>query len=244
MGDMRLQTGFLDNPKVLKLKRRHGAEAVLSLIKFWFYVAENKPTGKLTNVDQEDIDIVCGEHAFSMHDAMIDLGFLHKTANGYKVHDWEQNQPWLCSAPKRKENAVNAAKARWENKKPEQKPKVKRSAPCMLAAYDEHAESNAPYLTLPNPTLPNLTIPRHLADSREFAKAWMEWESFRVAKKKRVTEHAAAKQLKLLGSLTAEEAVRCIENSIMNDYQGLFPVSGKGKKSNQNEGGLIKHSCT
>lgn len=230
MGDIRLQTGFLDNPKVLKLKRRHGAEAILSLIKFWFYVAENKPTGKLTNVDQEDIDIVCGEHAFSMHDAMLELGFLHKTANGYKVHDWEKNQPWLCSAPKRKENAVNAAKARWNKKKPEQKQKVKRSAACMLAAYDEHPESNAPYLTLPNQTLPNLTIPNHLANSVEFAKVWMEWEAYRASIGKKITEHGASKQFKQLGKLTAGGAVECIEISIMNGYQGLFPEKVKDMK--------------
>ncbi len=225
MADIRLMTSFLDNIKVVKLKRRHGAESVLSLLRFWFYVADNKPSGILNGIEKEDIDIICGELSFSMHDAMVDLGFLDKTKKGYRVHGWEENQPWVVSAPKRKQNAIQAANKRWNAVKEKRKQQLKPNAPSMHSVYDEHAQSNAPYLTLPN-----LTLPRHFSMSKEFALAWIDWEKYRLEKKKPLTEISVKKQIKALSELDVVNAVACIENSIMNGYQGIFPDKTKNVK--------------
>jgi len=59
-----------------------------------------------------------------------------------------------------------------------------------------------------------------------FIDAWIGWVEFRKAKKKPISEKAAAAQLKKLAAHPNPEAV--LEYSIMNDYQGLFPEKIKG----------------
>ncbi len=56
-------------------------------------------------------------------------------------------------------------------------------------------------------------------------EAWLEWEEFRrVGKKKKITTFAARKQFKLLEQHDYPTQQQIIDNSIQNDYQGLFPV--------------------
>jgi len=56
-------------------------------------------------------------------------------------------------------------------------------------------------------------------------EAWLEWEEFRrVGKKKKITTFAARKQFKLLEQHDYPTQQLIIDNSIQNDYQGLFPV--------------------
>ena len=55
--------------------------------------------------------------------------------------------------------------------------------------------------------------------------AWNEWVEYRAkGKKKKVTPYAAKLQFKLLVKYSEEDQQRVIDNSIMNDYQGLFDV--------------------
>lgn len=55
--------------------------------------------------------------------------------------------------------------------------------------------------------------------------AWTEWSQFRrEEKKKPITESAARKQIQLLIKYNLEDQQRIIDNSIQNDYQGLFPL--------------------
>lgn len=54
--------------------------------------------------------------------------------------------------------------------------------------------------------------------------SWLEWVEYRrKEKRKKVTEAAANKQLKLLSKHSFDVQSEIIETSIMNDYQGLFP---------------------
>jgi hypothetical protein len=56
------------------------------------------------------------------------------------------------------------------------------------------------------------------------AKAWDEWVEFRKEKKARLTATTVTKQFELLASLSSEaEAIECIQQSIRNGWQGLFP---------------------
>lgn len=153
MADIRLATGFLDNIKVVKLRRRHGADAVLGLLRLWFYAAEHKPDGVFSHMTEEDIEIICGEHAFSMLGALLDLRFLDATENGYIIHDWDEMQPWITTSPARKEKAKKAAQVRWSQAKESKKQEVKIDAPSMPQAMLNDESSNAPNLTLPNHTL-------------------------------------------------------------------------------------------
>lgn len=53
--------------------------------------------------------------------------------------------------------------------------------------------------------------------------AWSDWVSHRRSRRKAISESGARGQWKVLSSLTYEQQAACIESSIRNDYQGLFP---------------------
>jgi len=57
--------------------------------------------------------------------------------------------------------------------------------------------------------------------------AWTEWLSYRITKKKPVSQKAATKQFKLLSNYAFDVQQQIIDQSIQNDYQGLFEPKGK-----------------
>jgi uncharacterized protein YdaU (DUF1376 family) len=65
--------------------------------------------------------------------------------------------------------------------------------------------------------------------------AWQEWVEYRKGKKKAISKPAANKQLKILEAHTLDQQQQIIDQSITNDYQGLFPV-----KQNNQIGGQSK----
>lgn len=69
-------------------------------------------------------------------------------------------------------------------------------------------------------------LPDHLLNST-VAEKWKEWEDYRRKRGKAISEAAARKQMKMLSDLTQEEAIAAIDQSIANDYQGLFPPRRK-----------------
>ena len=73
-------------------------------------------------------------------------------------------------------------------------------------------------------------IPVHLAADPDFLREWGEWLDFRKKARKKVSRMAAARQLKLLGDYQPDDAIRIIETSITNDWQGLFPCKVKNIK--------------
>jgi len=63
--------------------------------------------------------------------------------------------------------------------------------------------------------------PEKLKQDKKFIAAWAEWIEHRKETRKKLTPMAAKKQLKFLAE--QPNPVKCIENSIMNGWQGLFP---------------------
>lgn len=69
-------------------------------------------------------------------------------------------------------------------------------------------------------------LPRHLRTPEVMAK-WREWEDFRRRiKGKKISVMAAARQIAMLSNYEPAQAIAIIEQSIANDYQGLFPLKG------------------
>ena len=66
------------------------------------------------------------------------------------------------------------------------------------------------------------------------ASAWNEWVEYRKAKKKNVSQAAANKQFKLLGTYSDFDQQQIVNQSISNDYQGLFEL--KGQSNGQHQG--------
>lgn len=62
---------------------------------------------------------------------------------------------------------------------------------------------------------------------------WTRWCEYRKSKRKPVSERAAKEQLTLLSLYTVQLQMQMVTNSIMNDYQGLFPVKEAGNGTHQ-----------
>jgi hypothetical protein len=73
-------------------------------------------------------------------------------------------------------------------------------------------------------------LPLELPHGELFKRAWGEWVNYRTKTKKRLSRFAQEKQLAMLKGLTEQECVDCINRSIANDWQGLFPEKAGNSK--------------
>lgn len=161
--DIRLKVGFLDHPKILKLKNHLGADAVLALQRLWMFTAQYHPEGALTGMDVQDISLAAGwplEDALEFYETLVQLRLLdvcaphaEGSAPRITVHDWVEHQPWGAEAKARSVAASVAAKARWAAKvKPIKKQRV--DAPRIESHMPPHEIAYAPLLSLPLLTNP------------------------------------------------------------------------------------------
>lgn len=112
--DFRITIGFFQHPKTKKLKRRHGAEGVLALVKLWEFTAIHRPQGSLYEMDKDDIlDAVGYPGDTEFVDSLEQLGFINKVGHWYEVNDWLKHNQWAAGAEKRSEKARRAAEKRW-----------------------------------------------------------------------------------------------------------------------------------
>lgn len=86
-----------------------------------------------------------------------------------------------------------------------------------------------PYNTEDNKEDKTNPLPLPLPHGEPFKRAWGEWVHYRKRTSRVLSQFASAKQLKMLGGMTEDEACRCIERSILNDWQGLFVDNSKPK---------------
>lgn len=141
--DIRLSVTFPDNPKVIRLERKLGAQAVLGLVRLWLWASANRPSGILFSMDPEDIEIASrwGGATGIFVATLLDLRLLDP-GESISIHDWEEHNVWQSQEKARQIKARNAAKAKWE----------KYHAQALLKQEASNATAYAP--NLPEPTLP------------------------------------------------------------------------------------------
>lgn len=116
MADIRINCEIYSHPKIKKLRRRLGAEAVHSLFQLWMWTAKNRPSGDLFGMSHEDIELAVdwtGEE-LSFAKTLIELSFLDDIDGQLVIHDWAEHNPWAANAQDRKDAARKAVKARWD----------------------------------------------------------------------------------------------------------------------------------
>lgn len=161
--DIRLQLSFRNHPKMKKLKFLLGKDSVLSFIWLLMFAAESRPDGNLEGLDEIDIASASDWEgdAAEFTKALVDIGFIESSENGYRIHDWEQHNPWAANAPKRSEHGRKAANARWSikygNDDPgtkNQRVTAKSNAPSIDEQCAEHegAMQGASMSNAPTPT--------------------------------------------------------------------------------------------
>ena len=154
--DIRLSLGFFDHPKTMKLAKRCGMEAVICLQRLWMWAAEQRPSGVLTGMDEEDIELAAkwqGEEG-KFARTLIDLHWLDEKDEQFILHGWDEHQAYASKSEERHSSAKKAAEIRWEKKRIMQG-QCGSDAEAMRGACDAqcgndatscdaHANSNAP----------------------------------------------------------------------------------------------------
>lgn len=190
--DIRIRVGFFRHFKTRKLKRMLDAESVLCLQALWAWAAENRTTGDLGGMADDDIALSAdweGDTSVFIS-ALVACGWLDKTERGYQLHDYEIEQPYIQKRALRIENGRKGAEKANENMTPEQRSeRGKKGAAarwsddecledakypldkCLVdARYTEHGclvntkSMLAPSLPLPNPSCPDLPLPDQLLE--------------------------------------------------------------------------------
>lgn len=108
MKDYRLRIDFLDNHKIVKLKRRHGSAAIEYLLRLYSYTRVHRPSGILDGMTEEDIEIATGWDKKGFDNFLkdlIDLKLLDKSENTYIVHDWAEHQAYATGTKQRSDRA-------------------------------------------------------------------------------------------------------------------------------------------
>ncbi len=161
--DIRLRVDFLDHPKTMKLERRLGLQGVISLIRLWCFAAQNKPSGRLDGMDEEDIELAAkwsGDPGKFVETILSEkCKWLEERDGVFYLHDWEEHQAWIAHQEERQERARHAARAKYAKAKQKtsnddtgsQQETSDRDAGSMRVASDPQTTSTAPSPT-PSPT--------------------------------------------------------------------------------------------
>lgn len=104
--DIRLSCGFWSHPKTKRLVKRLGLEGVRSLQILWLWAAQERPSGCLSGMDAEDIELAAdwdGEDGKFFSEC---LGrWIDESEEGFCLHDWEDHNAWASEADNRSDTA-------------------------------------------------------------------------------------------------------------------------------------------
>ena len=104
--DIRLDVGFFQHPKTIKLERRLGLEGIKALLQLWMWAAKERPEGLLSNMDDEDIEIAAGWTADGpLVSVLIELRWIDRTDEGLILHDWADHNSWVAASVDRGDRA-------------------------------------------------------------------------------------------------------------------------------------------
>lgn len=228
-----------------------GRHEVLGLIcDFWSWVSTESADGSVRGVFVSHLPEIVGGDA-ALWAAFVAVGWVGENAAGIIVPGW--NTWLCESAKKRMKEAKRKANKRAEQRPKSVRklsascPESVRGEPvkCLPTEQDrtEEKKSNTEDPPTPlrgedateaqpskrdrrpaDPGGESVPIPPEI-DCPRFRTAWTNWLACRRAKGKRfaVTARAAEVQLRNLLPLGIDAAIACVEHSIANGYQGLFP---------------------
>lgn len=114
--DFRMSCGVLRHPKVIKLRRKLGADGVLSWIGLISFCAQYRTSGSLSGMDGEEIAIASdwSSDAQLFVNALIEIGLLDRDSSGVlSMHDWVEHNAFAAGFEERSARARRASASRW-----------------------------------------------------------------------------------------------------------------------------------
>ena len=139
-----------------------------------------------------------------------------------------------CSDTESKPNGLIVGTEQKPNNNPNQEPRTSNQEP--VTSNHKPTTKNKTDKTLVAAKAPKSKFnAAHITSQNLNGSAWVEWVEFRKGKRKPISKAAATKQLKILEAFSFEDQQAIIDQSITNDYQGLFPLKNKGASRNDQE---------
>lgn len=139
MPEINIDIEYFDHRKTKRLILRFGEDAAIYPIKIWSYAARHHPIdGCFSGYSDDEIAAIlsASSNATSILQALLDVGFLERTAAGIVVHGWVERQGHIVAYHER---AVNAANKRWAKLRQNEG----KDATSIAKSGDKHATSNA-----------------------------------------------------------------------------------------------------
>lgn len=115
--DIRLYCTMLRGRKARALRRRLGADAVLSLLQLWCFARLERPSGALYGLDSEAVatEADWSGDPVDFVNALVELRWLDMLDDRtLMLHNWTVRQPYSASSSARRKRARKAASARWK----------------------------------------------------------------------------------------------------------------------------------
>lgn len=112
--DARISTALPGHPKTKKLIRRIGEAGAWKLVCLFLWAAANRPDGDLSGMTAEDLELAIdwtGEPDAFVR-ALIEVRFLEGVDGTYRIHDWQDWNPWAAGSEDRAEASRWAALCR------------------------------------------------------------------------------------------------------------------------------------
>lgn len=220
MAWIELHQEFRDHPKVARLAARLNVDYCLAqayLINLWLWACSYARNGDLTRFTVVEI----AEAAKSKVEASLfvkvltEIKWIDHAGDKILLHDWKKYGLRILESSKKR-----VAKSRRDAK-------LKKHDVTLLKC------NSTAYLSI----LSNLSIPsNHSILSTQFGEIWNDWIDYRHQRKKPVTEISCRQQLKFLSQ--QPDPAACINESIRNGWQGLFPIkewNGTHKRSDNRD---------
>jgi len=114
--DIRIAVDFLTHRKTKRLIRELDYKAFFCLMALWVAVSQQRPDGKLTGWDEDDIEGMAkwdGDKGVFLNALLSpEIKFLVKRGKVYCVHEWKKHNPWAANSEKRSKQASMAALSR------------------------------------------------------------------------------------------------------------------------------------
>lgn len=115
MEDFRVKTSWRTSRKRKMLKRSLGVDAVLAIQDLWSYCASEREDGDLSGLSNEEIaaEADWDGDADEWIAVLVKLTLLDGAEGTYRIHDWEDHNPYVASGKPRSEAGEIAAHERW-----------------------------------------------------------------------------------------------------------------------------------
>ena len=112
--DIRLSVNFFEHTKTYALDARFGKEGIVCLLKLWVWAAVKRPSGDLSGYCSGILEKAAGWQGEpgSFVEGLRDIGWLDGEENSFRLHGWEEAQPWVVTVNNREASGRLAFLAR------------------------------------------------------------------------------------------------------------------------------------